>query len=89
MRKTSKLIGLLLLLPAGLLAGPDMVIVADTRHLTGLRAWWGNLYNQGHMQFALLTILMIPVAGMILGGLADFAMRQIGIDLKSRTLREN
>lgn len=89
MRKTWKRTCLLLLLPACLAAAPGVVLVADTRHLTGLRAWWGTLYNQGHLQFALLTIVMIPVAGMILGGLADFAMRQIGIDLKSRTLREN
>ena len=87
MRKTSKLISLLLL-PVWLAAAPDLVLVADTRHLTGIRAWWGNLYNQSHIQFALATIVLIPLVGIILGSLADLGMRCTGIDLKSRVLRE-
>ena len=78
----------LLLLPACLWAADNTVIVADSRHLTGLRAWWANLYNQSHFQFALLTVVAIPTAGCILGIIADFFMRRVGIDLKSRTLRE-
>lgn len=66
-----------------------MVIVADTRNLTGLRAWWANLYNESHLYFALLTILLVPLAGAILGSLADLVMARIGIDLKSRVLRES
>ena len=89
----SKAIGLgLLLLPGHLLAAEKastMVIVADSRHLTGLTAWWVNVYNESHLYFALLTIVTIPLGGAILGGLADLLMRQIGIDLKSRALREN
>jgi len=65
-----------------------MVIVADSRHLTGLAAWWVNIYNESHFYFALLTIVTIPLVGAILGGLADLLIRRIGIDLKSRTLRE-
>jgi hypothetical protein len=82
----------LLLLPAHLLAeekAAAMVIVADSRHLTGLAAWWVNVYNESHLYFALLTIVTIPLGGAILGGLADLLMRQIGIDLKSRALEEN
>ena len=79
----------LILVTAGWLAGAsNTVIVADSRHLTGLRAWWANLYNQSHFQFALLTVLVVPAAGSILGIIADFFMRRIGIDLKSRSLRE-
>ena len=89
----SKAIGLaLLLLPTHLLAQEktnSIVIVADSRNLTGLTAWWVNVYNESHFYFALLTIVTIPLAGAILGGVADLLMRQIGIDLKSRTLREN
>jgi hypothetical protein len=94
MRKTFKLVlrtGLLLL-PSYLLAaeGPSgtMVIVADSRYLTGVRAWWANLYNESHLHFALLTICIIPLVGVILGSIADFLMGRIGIDLKSRVLRE-
>jgi hypothetical protein len=89
----AKSIGLgLLLLPAHLLAEEKagaMVIVADSRHLTGLTAWWVNVYNESHFYFALLTVVTIPLGGAILGGAADLLMRQIGIDLKSRALHEN
>ena len=73
---------------AGETAG-SVVIVADSRNLTGILAWWANLYNESHLYFALLTVLVIPLAGMILGSLADWAMGHIGIDLKSRKLRES
>jgi len=66
-----------------------IVIVADTRNLTGLRAWWANLYNESHLYFTLLTILVIPISGAVLGLIADFLMGRIGIDLKSRALRES
>ncbi|MGC9948028.1 MAG: DVU0150 family protein [Bryobacteraceae bacterium] len=82
----------LTLLPTNLLAqekASAMVIVADSRHLTGLTAWWVNVYNESHFYFALLTVVSIPLAGAILGGIADLLMRQIGIDLKSRALQEN
>lgn len=84
----------LLLFPAKLLAaggggGRTMVLVADTRHLHGLEAWWGNLYNEGHLLFAVATIIIIPVVGTILGVLADFVMSHLGIDLKKRTLAEH
>jgi hypothetical protein len=62
--------------------------VADSRRLTGTWGWWANLYNQSHFQCALLTVLVIPAMGAILGSLTDFVMRRIGIDLKSRVLRE-
>jgi hypothetical protein len=81
-----------LLLPGQLFAeqkAGEIVIVADSRTLTGLAAWWVNVYNESHFYFALLTVLVIPLAGAILGGLADFLMARIGIDLKSRALREN
>jgi hypothetical protein len=92
-RRMSRCIGLVcLLLPPHLLAeetANTMVIVADSRHLTGLTAWWVNVYNESHFYFALLTIVTIPLGGIILGSLADLLMRQIGIDLKSRALEEN
>ena len=62
----------------------NVVIVADTRKFTGWEAWWTNLYNESHLYFALLTMALIPVIGVLFGVLADFIMGFIGIDLKSR-----
>ena len=66
-----------------------IVIVADSRRYSGWQAWWTNLYNESHLYFALVTIVVIPVVGVILGGLTDLAMARIGINLKSRALAEH
>ncbi|MEW6186498.1 MAG: DVU0150 family protein [Thermodesulfobacteriota bacterium] len=66
-----------------------IVIVADTRRLTGWEAWWANLYNESHAYFTALTVITIPVVGLILGLLADVVMKHIGIDLSSRELAEH
>jgi hypothetical protein len=66
-----------------------IVIVADTRKLSGLMGWWGNLYNDSHVNFMLLTIVLIPVIGVLFGLLADLIMNHIGIDLTSRELAEH
>jgi hypothetical protein len=83
----------LLLLPemaaaAGPKAAP-LAIVADTRKFTGWEAWWTNLYNESHFYFTLVTVVTIPVVGLIFGVLADIIMSRIGIDLKSRELAEH
>ena len=77
---------------AGLAAGEKadlIVIVADTRRLTGWQAWWANLYNESHAYFTAVTVITIPVVGLILGLIADFVMKRIGIDLTSRELSEH
>jgi hypothetical protein len=66
-----------------------IVIVADTRRLTGWEAWWANLYNESHTYFTAVTVVTIPVVGLILGFLADIVMKHIGIDLTSRELSEH
>ena len=66
-----------------------IVIVADSRKLTGLMAWWANLYNESHVYFTIATIIIIPIVGMIFGLLADWVMHFVGIDLKSRELAEH
>ena len=98
MRKLwAKIMGLgimaVLLLPeivaaAGPKAAP-LVIVADTRKFTGWEAWWTNLYYESHLAFALLTVAIIPVVGLIFGVIADIIMSHIGLDLKSRELAEH
>lgn len=82
---------LLLLLAARLMAAETataIVIVADARKYHGVRAWWANLYNESHLQFTLMTAILIPLAGIVLGVLADLVMSRIGINLRSRSLRE-
>ncbi|MDQ7832907.1 MAG: hypothetical protein RDU30_14340 [Desulfovibrionaceae bacterium] len=69
--------------------GAGIVIVADTRKLSGLMAWWSNMYNESHLYFTLLTIIIIPTVGVIFGVLADIVMHFIGIDLKHRDLAEH
>ena len=69
--------------------GAPIVIVADSRKLTGIMGWWANLYNESHVYFTLLTVVLIPLVGVIFGVLADFVMSHIGIDLKSRELAEH
>ncbi len=67
----------------------NIVIVADTRKLSGWEAWFANLYNESHLYFTILTVVSIPIIGVILGLLADLIMSNIGIDLKSRELSEH
>ncbi len=84
---------LLLTLPTTAMAAGGkagyVVIVADTRKLSGILAWWGNLYNESHFYFTLMTVVLIPIVGVIFGVLADIVMGMIGIDLKSRELAEH
>jgi hypothetical protein len=82
-----------LLLPEWVLAAAEkvapMVIVADTRKLTGWQAWWANLYNESHVYFTIVTVISIPLIGLIFGVVADLVMKNIGIDLSSRELSEH
>ena len=93
----AKLTGLVimasLLLPeivaaAGPAAGP-LGVVGGTPKFTGWEAWWTNLYNESHLLFALLTIAIIPLVGLMFGLIADVVMNWIGIDLKHRDLAEH
>lgn len=77
-----------LALAAGGKSAP-IVLVADTRRLDGVMLWWANLYNESHLYFMLLTIIIIPVTGVVFGILADIIMGWIGIDLKNRELAEH
>jgi hypothetical protein len=82
-----------LLLPGIALAGggaaAPVVIVSDTRKLSGPFAWWANLYNESHLYFMIATIIIIPLTGVIFGLLADVVMKHIGIDLEHRDLAEH
>lgn len=66
-----------------------IVIVADSRMHTGLRAWLANLYNENLAWFTLLTVLVIPTLGALLGTITEFLLTRLGINLKSRVLAEH
>lgn len=86
------IMGSLLLPEIAAAAGPKaapLVIVADTRKFSGWEAWWTNLYNESHLYFTLVTVVSIPIVGLIFGVLADIIMARVGIDLKSRELAEH
>jgi hypothetical protein len=69
--------------------GRAIVLVADSRRFSGWKAWWANLYNESHLYFALATILIIPVLGLLMGKLTALVLARIGINLKSRVLAEH
>jgi len=77
-----------LALAAGGGASP-ITMVADTRKFDGILLWWGNIYNDSHMEFTILTCVMIPVVGCGLGLAADFVLGAIGLDLTKRELAEH
>ena len=93
----TKLTGLaaaaMLVIPDFVLASGEkaalLVMVADTRKLSGWEAWFANLYNESHLYFTIVTVVTIPIVGVLLGLLADLVMTHIGIDLKSRELSEH
>lgn len=85
---------LMLLLPAlAMAAGAGkldiMVIVADTRGLPAWEAWWANLYNESHLYFTVVTVVLIPIIGVVFGTVADFFMKFLGLDLEHRELAEH
>jgi len=85
---------LILLLPALAMAAGGgkidiMVIVADTRGLPAWEAWWANLYNESHLYVTVVTVVLIPVIGVVFGTVADFFMKFLGLDLEHRELAEH
>jgi len=83
----------LFLIPARLFAaekgGSAMVIVADSRRFSGWESWWAGVYNESHLAFALITILIIPSIALTLGKFTGWLLARTGINLKSRELAEH
>ena len=69
--------------------GSPIVIVADTRKLTGVMHWWASQYNDSHMMFTVMTVILIPLVGCLFDLIADVVMNWIGIDLKKRSISEH
>lgn len=69
--------------------GDYIVLVADSRRFTGARAWWANVYNEGHMNFTILTIVTIPLLGLLMAKITSLILSRMGVNLKSRVLAEH
>ncbi len=92
----AKILGLgvmaILLLPeiaAAVAKAAPVVIVSDTRFSSGWYRWWGQIYNDSHVYFTILTYATILVVGVSFGLITDFFMSKIGIDLRHRELKEH
>jgi len=82
-----------LLLPNWALASAekagDLVVVADTRHLSGFNLYIANLYNENQWLFAVWAVVLTSLLGVGLGLLMDLIMKRTGIDLSSRKIIEH
>lgn len=60
----------------------QLVNVADTRDLEpGLSLWIANIYNESYFLFAVLTVVVMALMGLVLGLLADRVFALLGIHL--------
>jgi hypothetical protein len=66
-----------------------IVLVADSRSHTGWQAWLSNLYNENLVYFTLVTVLVIPTLGALLGAITSFLLARLGVNLRSRVLAEH
>lgn len=82
-----------LLLPSLVLAAggkaSNLVVVADTRRVTGMMKYFSDLYNTNIWLFAVWAVVLTVVLGGALGFLMDFIMERTGLDLKSRKIVEH
>ncbi|WP_022661481.1 DVU0150 family protein [Paucidesulfovibrio longus] len=96
MKKTmltlATLLGLALLPGLALAAGggaSELVVVADTRVLSGWMLYFADLYNTNIVLFALWATVLTAMYGALLGFLMDFVMSRTGLDLTSRKIVEH
>ena len=70
-------------------AATNLVVVADTRRVTGFLKYIANTYNTDPWLFAVWAVVITAVWGGILGFVMDFIMERSGLDLKSRKIIEH
>jgi hypothetical protein len=92
--KVTGLLGALyVLIPDWVLAAgekaADIVVVADTRRVTGIMRYFSDLYNTNPWLFAVWAVILTAAMGSILGFLMDRIMEHTGLDLKSRKIIEH
>ena len=59
-------------------AAGDLVVVADTRHLSGFGLYLANLYNENIWMFAVCSVVFTTALGATLGLLMDVIMARTG-----------
>lgn len=70
-------------------AAGNLIVVADTRRVSGVLKYIANVYNTDPWLFAVWAVVITAVWGAILGFLMDFIMERSGLDLKSRKILEH
>lgn len=90
-RRVLTVLGVLLpgLALAGGEAASNIVVVADTRRVTGVMRYFADMYNSNIVMFAVWTVVLTVVLGCLLGYLMDVIMSRTGLDLKSRKIVEH
>jgi len=92
-RLMTTVLSCVLLWPSFALAAGDkasnIVVVADTRRVTGFLKYLSNLYNTDIWMFAIWAVILTVVLGCALGFLMDFIMERTGLDLRSRKIIEH
>jgi len=74
---------------AGGEAATNLVVVADTRRVTGVLKYIADTYNTDPWLFAVWAVVITAAWGGILGFLMDFIMSRSGLDLRSRKIVEH
>ena len=59
----------------------DLVVVADTRALSGFNWYLAGLYNESPWLFAVWAVVLTTLLGVGLGLLMDLIMSRVGLDL--------
>lgn len=59
----------------------DLVVVADTRVLSGFSLYLANLYNDNVWMFAVWAVVLTALLGGTLGVSMDAIMSRVGLDL--------
>ena len=81
-----------LLIPATVWAAGDkaalLVHVCDTRTLSGIYLYFGNMYNENLLMFGIWTVVILTALGSGFGFMMDVIMARTGLDLTSRKLHE-
>lgn len=67
----------------------NLVVVADTRRVSGIMKYFANLYNTNPWLFAVWAVVLTALWGGILGFIMDRIMLKTGLDLKSRKIVEH